>query len=84
MPASYSYVLGEAAINFALTLPRKEQHRLALAFRALAAAPHRTGDYSTTDHTGRILHHRLIDDWVVTYWADHAGKELRIVDVAQI
>jgi len=26
----------------------------------------------------------LIEDWVVTYWSDHAVKELRITEVAQV
>ncbi len=84
MPVGYSYVLSEVATNFALGLPRKEQHRFAMVCRILADSPHRNGDYVTTDHAGRILQNLLIDDWVITYWTDHATKELRIVELVQV
>jgi hypothetical protein len=50
----------------------------------LANLPHRDGDYTTIDHTGRILQNLLVDDWVLTYWADDAVKELRITEVVQV
>ncbi|HXC02521.1 MAG TPA: hypothetical protein VNU49_07690 [Opitutaceae bacterium] len=65
-------------------MPRAEQQRLATACRLLASMPHSEGDYTTTDHTGRVLQNLLIDDWVLTYWADDAVKELRITEVVQV
>jgi hypothetical protein len=84
MSAGYSYVLSEVASAFAFRLPRAEQQRLATACRLLASMPHSEGDYTTTDHTGRVLQNLLIDDWVLTYWADDAVKELRITEVVQV
>jgi hypothetical protein len=62
MSAGYSYVLSEVASAFAFRLPRTEQQRLATACRLLASLPHREGDYTTTDHTGRVLQNLLIED----------------------
>lgn len=84
MPAGYSYVLAEAADDFARRLPSAEQRRLAIALRLLASNPARSGDYTTKDGSGRVLQNLLIDDWVVTYWPDHAVKEVRITDVAHV
>ncbi|MEO7412429.1 MAG: hypothetical protein ABIZ81_03660 [Opitutaceae bacterium] len=84
MAAGYSYVLAEAASEIALRLPRSEQHRLATVCRLLATTPLRAGDYATKDDTGRVLQNLLIDDWVLTFWADHAVKELRITEVVQV
>jgi hypothetical protein len=84
MAGGYSYVLSEAASDFAFRLPRREQYRLADVCRRLAAQPHREGDYATTDHTGRLVQNLLLDDWVITFWADHAMKELRITEVVQV
>ena len=84
MAAGYSYVLAEAASNFAFHLPRREQQRLAAVCRFLASNPAREGDYLTSDRTGRILQNLLVDDWVVTYWPDHAERELRIAEVVQV
>lgn len=84
MAAGYSYVLAEAASEFAFRLPRAEQRRLASALRLLASQPHREGDYVTKDDAGRIMQNLLLDDWVITCWADHAVKELRITDIVQV
>ncbi len=42
------------------------------------------GNYVTTDHTGRALQNLLVDHYVVTYWADHAAREVRLVEVASV
>jgi hypothetical protein len=84
MGGGYSNVLSAAAGDFAFGLPRREQHRLATVFRQIATHPHREGDYVTTDATGRVVQNLLVDDWVITFWADHAVKELRVTEVVQV
>ena len=84
MATSYTYVLAETAGEFAFRLPRHEQQRLAKVCRVLASLPFPEGDYVTKDHDGRFLQNILIEDWVVTYWPDHAVKELRITEIVQV
>jgi hypothetical protein len=84
MPDGYTYALAEAASEYAFRLPRREQRRLAKVCRLLADTPHRLGAYSTTDEVGRVLQNLTVDDWVITFWTDHAVKEVRIVEVLQI
>ena len=84
MPIGYTYVLSETASEFAFRLPISEQKRLAYACRQLAQKPFGEGDYATTDSSGRSVQHLLLHDWVFSYWADHAHKELRITDVVQV
>ncbi|MEO5959507.1 MAG: hypothetical protein ABIR80_10340 [Opitutaceae bacterium] len=84
MSPGYIYVLGEIACDFAFRLPPRERHRLAAACRVLASQPHREGDYITRDRNGRVLQNLLIDDWVITYWADHAVKEVRVAEIVQV
>jgi hypothetical protein len=31
-----------------------------------------------------VVQNLLVDDWVVTFWADHAVKELRVTEVVQV
>ncbi len=33
------------------------------------------------DADGRALEHLLIEDFVFTYWIDHAAREVRIIDI---
>jgi hypothetical protein len=84
MPSAYTYVLAETASEYAFRLPPAEQARLARILRLLATTPNRSGDYRTTAQDGRVLQNLLLDDWVITYWADHAVKELRITEVVQV
>jgi hypothetical protein len=84
MSSSYSYVLSEAASEYAFRLPSAEQMRLARILRSLANTPNRPGDYLTTGDDGRIMQNLLVEDWVVTFWADHAVKELRVAEVTQV
>jgi hypothetical protein len=84
MPGAYTYVLSEAASEYAFRLPNAEQTRLARICRALASAPHRMGDYPTSDEVGHVLQNLLMEDWVITYWADHAVREMRITEIVQV
>ena len=84
MASGYTYVLAEAASEYVFRLPAAEQVRLVRVLRLLADSPHRTGDYTTEDQDGRTLQNLLIDDWVITFWADHAVKELRVTELVQV
>jgi len=77
-------MLSEAASEYAFRLPPAEQKRLARILRLLASDPNRSGDYLTTGEDGRIMQNLLVEDWVVTYWADHAVKELRVAEAVQV
>ena len=49
------------------------------AFELLASDPYRPGDYREKDAEGRDMEVILVGKFLLTYWADHAVKELRIV-----
>ncbi len=59
--------------------PRREQRRLAAMLDSLKIAPLRTGDLQERDTQGRRHEVLVAGDWVITYWLDHAVRELRIV-----
>jgi len=42
------------------------------------------GDFQQRDTAGRLHEVALIYDWLVTYWTDHAVRELRIVNLEQV
>ena len=84
MATGYSYVLAEVAGEFAFRLPRQEQRRLASICRQPVVDPFAEGDYIAQDHTGRVLQNLLVEDWVFTYRADHAAKDLRITEIVQV
>jgi hypothetical protein len=48
---------------------------------SLADDPFRAGDATTPDDTGRVVQAKVLGRFVVFYWADHAEKEVRVVDL---
>jgi hypothetical protein len=47
----------------------------------VAADPHRKGDYRTRDEVGHELEVAIVGSYAVTYWADHAVKEVKIINL---
>lgn len=65
-------------------MPKARQRLVGRLLFRLAETPSQTGDYSTDDDTGRTVQHILIGDFHLSYWADHAVRELRIVEIDEI
>jgi len=49
----------------------------------LANNPYTVGDFEVTDWSGRKNQVQVLHGFSITYWADHAVKELRILDVTR-
>ena len=49
--------------------------------RQLAEHPFIRSDYALADESGRMIEHLLLEDFVFSYWIDHAVRELRIVEI---
>ncbi len=65
-----------------LTLvPSSNRQRILNFIEYLAINPFDEGDYTERDSTGRECQVRIIGKFAVYFWADHAEKEVRIVDV---
>jgi hypothetical protein len=78
---SYS-VYVEARV--AESLPRlkpAEGERLLRFFHKLRADPLLEGDYTEHDDIGRLLQVFVIGRHAVVFWADHAVKEVKILDL---
>jgi hypothetical protein len=54
----------------------------ALAFiESLCADPFHSGDYSEPDATGRDCQVKILGQYALFFWADHAVKEVRVIDL---
>lgn len=81
---AYEPVFSEAAAKTLATAPRVEQRRLAVILDEMKVAPLRPGDLQESDAHGRVHEVIVVGDWLVTYWPDHAVRELRIVRLERV
>lgn len=77
----YAYSLHEWAVLTLVALDNSERHELLAACDALARSPNQRGTEQVIDEAGRANEVIYTAHFRVTYWADHAVKEVRIMDV---
>ncbi len=80
----YEPVLSSKAAAFLVSRSKARQRKLIGLLYQLAANPFQIRDYSEPDQTGREVQFILIQDLLIAFWADHAVRELRIVDIEEV
>lgn len=58
-----------------------DRHHILSFLESLANHPERAGDYSEKDDAGRLVQIKIIGDYALTYWADHAVKEVKVTKI---
>ena len=77
--AAYEVILHPQAWHVLAATQGIGRRQLLAVLDRIAADPFRKGDLQQRDTTGRVHEVALFDDWLVTYWPDHAVKEIRVV-----
>jgi hypothetical protein len=80
----YDYALGAEAVHVFASLPPRQRSRLIRLFVHLTRHPSQPGDYQETGASGRIYELKLVDDMLVTWWTDHAEREVRIIRLERV
>lgn len=80
----YAYTLGAAAVQVFATLSAKQRNRLLRVFDQLARQPHQEGDYRELGASQRLYEVKLVGETLITWWTDHAAKEVCIVRVEPV
>lgn len=81
MAADYRYVLDSSVAEDLLGLPLRQREQFIRIFRSLASDPYQKGDSFFRDASGREISKVRYGQWLVSFWADHAVNEVRIVGV---
>ena len=82
MPSIYRVVLFSEILDMLLHRIRSsERERVIDFFETLANRPSMSGDYEETDSDGRINQVKIVGRWAITYWPDHAVREIRVVRI---
>lgn len=82
--AGYTYTLGEAAVHTFTNLSTRQRTCLLRVFDSLARLPHQEGDYREAGTSRRLYEVKLIDETLITWWTDHAAKEVCIVRIEPV
>ena len=61
--------------------PRAERERILSFLESLANHPELSGDYAERDDAGRSVQIKIVGDFALTYWADHAVKEVKVTKI---
>lgn len=86
MPKSSGYepVLSSSASAFLVGLSRPKQKQVLRLLFQIAELPSQLGDYATREESGREIQHLMVGDWHISFWADHAVRELRITEINEL
>ena len=60
---------------------RAERERILAFLENLANHPESPGDYTDRDDAGRSVKIKIIGDYALTYWADHAVNEVKVTKI---
>jgi hypothetical protein len=77
----YRVFIAAEVIATLRTRPRREQQVITRLFDELARDPARPGDYAEQDEIGRPIQVVISGRSAVCFWADHAVREVKIVDL---
>lgn len=77
-----SHLSSQAA--FLVGLPRRQQRQVLDLADQIALHPFQISDYRTADAAGHELDNLLLDEFLFTYWLDHAVKEVRITEIIKV
>ena len=78
---SYRVFIAAEVIATLRKCAKKEQQIITRLFDELAQEPFRPGDYAEQDEIGRPIQVIITGSSAVCFWADHAVKEVKIVDL---
>ncbi|MGO9202259.1 MAG: hypothetical protein ACLQM8_17170 [Limisphaerales bacterium] len=78
---TYRVFIAAEVITALRACPRREQQIITRLFEELGKDPYRAGDYSERDAIGRPVQVLITGSRAICFWADHAVKEVKIVDL---
>ncbi len=75
----YEFWLSAEASRCLLGSDRRIRLKMELALERIRAMPFAKADFQERAPSGRVYEVGCFDEIIVTYWVDHAVKEVRII-----
>ena len=77
---AYAVYVHERVLDFVLKAGRQGELVSSFLHRC-GHDPYAEGDFKDSDESGRPLEVKLVGPYAVTYWADHAVREIKVINV---
>ena len=84
MNLGYTYATDKAVLEAAFVLPKRDRDRLRRAFEQLSGNPFHPPEYEFIRPGESRVHVNRFGHWLVSWRADHAVREVRIVGIERI
>jgi hypothetical protein len=84
LPRPYEIVAPLAVYEVLGALPRVQRRLVENFLHCLARQPGLTGDFVVPMEEGRTHQAKVVGRWLVSYWADHAVREIRVTGLELI
>ena len=81
MDLSYDLYVRHEIYELLRTLPSGIRRKIIAFMESLPADPFQAGESVATDREGRPCQVRIVGRYAIYFWADHAVKEVRVVDM---
>ena len=82
MSSGWDYAVASEALDFINSGNARERRRVTAVLQRLVKNPAIEPDVSFYDQTGRKISVVQLNGVDVTFWVDHFGKEVRVVDIS--
>lgn len=79
--SAYDYVLTAASAHVVLGSSKRLRQEILAELERLAREPFSAPDLEETGPSGRKYAIRVREQIILTYWVDHAAKEVRVIRV---
>jgi hypothetical protein len=77
----YKVFLRLEAMDSLRSMSFGQRARISRFLDLLAEDPAQAGDFAEQDETQRPIEIKVVGQFAVTYWADHAVKEVKVTDI---
>ena len=81
---AYDIVAPLGVYQLLRTLGRSPRREIELFLYRLALQPGLPGDFETPAEDGRTHQVKMVGRWLVSYWIDHAVREVRVTGIEPV
>ena len=82
MSEPYRVFIGEEPLQLLISIPKSKRGTLLVFLNSLSKDPFNEGDFSETDARGRTCFCKIIDDLAISFYPDHASKEIKVFEIS--